>query len=207
MEGQKFKVLMGTDPSEVEQWRSERRKRFPTAAAVAQREQSHQKYLEQGGIDKRSKKRKVDKISPSESASVEPSNPLSQLAQYGSDEEQPATIDLTENVDASSKKKKKKVCSYFIKGKCRHGDRCRFLHERASDSEPTDNTTVTKKEKGEKVEKKGGLHLPKPLVGGKDGSLYRKLIEELVHDDESLILQCFRYFVQENFFQPADTSS
>jgi hypothetical protein len=48
VEGEKFKVLMGTNSDEVEQWRLERRKKFPTAKNI-ELKQGQKKILQDAG--------------------------------------------------------------------------------------------------------------------------------------------------------------
>ena len=50
VEGQRFRVLLGTDPREVEQWRAERRKRWPSAANVARRDADDRSRCERGAL-------------------------------------------------------------------------------------------------------------------------------------------------------------
>ena len=49
VEGQQFTVLMGTSPQEVEQWRQDRRKRFPTAANAQSKEDQLAELQQAGG--------------------------------------------------------------------------------------------------------------------------------------------------------------
>ena len=61
VEGQKFRVLLGTCPDEVKQWREDRRKRFPTAATVDQKQQQQKRMRDAGGVSAvpEGKKKKV----------------------------------------------------------------------------------------------------------------------------------------------------
>jgi len=53
VEGQKFKVLLGTSPDEVEQWRAERKKRFPTEKRTQQLETELSKNQAAGGLSRK----------------------------------------------------------------------------------------------------------------------------------------------------------
>ena len=53
--------------------------------------------------------------------------------------------------------------------------------------------------------KKGGLQIPPPLAGGERGTLLRKLLESEIVAEESVVLQCLRYIVQNNFFCNKET--
>jgi len=48
IEGQKFTVLLGTDPDEVNRWREARRKNYPTVAVVSKKEETHQRLVNAG---------------------------------------------------------------------------------------------------------------------------------------------------------------
>lgn len=48
--------------------------------------------------------------------------------------------------------------------------------------------------------KKGELFLPAPLSGGRRGTLLKKLLEDEIQSEENIILQSFRYLVENNFF-------
>ena len=50
VEGQKFRVLMGTSPDEVQQWRADRRKQFPTTANVHAKAEHRDELRAAGGI-------------------------------------------------------------------------------------------------------------------------------------------------------------
>jgi hypothetical protein len=52
VEGMEFKVLMGTDPAEVEEWRNQRRRKFPTEANIKQQEKDRTDLLSAGGLER-----------------------------------------------------------------------------------------------------------------------------------------------------------
>ena len=51
-----FKVLCGTSPEEVREWREERKRLFPSAATVKAKEEERQKLIEAGGVDEQAPK-------------------------------------------------------------------------------------------------------------------------------------------------------
>jgi hypothetical protein len=53
----------------------------------------------------------------------------------------------------------------------------------------------------------GGLWLPKPLGGDKRGTLMRKLLGSAIDAEENMVLQCFRFFVDSNFFLPVEAET
>jgi hypothetical protein len=50
VEGQKFEVLIGTSPDEVQQWRADRRKKFPTSATVMAKQYHLDQLQVAGGL-------------------------------------------------------------------------------------------------------------------------------------------------------------
>jgi hypothetical protein len=54
VEGMEFKVLMGTDPAEVEEWRNQRRRKFPTEANLKQQERDRAALITAGGLERNS---------------------------------------------------------------------------------------------------------------------------------------------------------
>lgn len=50
VEGQKFRVLLGTSPEEVAQWRADRKRKFPSAATAASKEEALAELKNAGGI-------------------------------------------------------------------------------------------------------------------------------------------------------------
>ena len=50
VEGTSFRVLLGTSPEEVEQWRAARRKKFPSAANVTTKQEDMARLDEAGGV-------------------------------------------------------------------------------------------------------------------------------------------------------------
>jgi hypothetical protein len=74
-------------------------------------------------------------------------------------------------------KKKRKICSFFQKGRCKKGEDCAFTHE-LLDTFPAELLPIKK--------------VPKTLL--------EKLNESDVRNDRNTILQCIRYIVKNNFF-------
>jgi len=51
IDGQKFTVLVGTSQEEVEQWREERKLRFPTKENIEKKLKEKEKLIETGGLE------------------------------------------------------------------------------------------------------------------------------------------------------------
>ncbi|KAI8988840.1 hypothetical protein BDB01DRAFT_833878 [Pilobolus umbonatus] len=77
----------------------------------------------------------------------------------------------------TNKPRPKKLCIYFKKGHCRNGEMCHFSHEK-----------------------------PKPRVKGpppkkKNRNLLFKLLEKEIQQEKSVILQCIRYIVDNDYLE------
>ena len=199
IEGQKFCVLMGTDVKEVEQWREERRKKFPTAIKQMLRDEVKDQLLEAGGILPQSDKnlgkrtkiindknpRKKNKPPDSKSDEVIPKFPAGEGRQNDDD---------NINTEESSSHPVGKICNYYLKGKCRRGNSCTYLHDSNLKKESSLDTT------GEKKPNSNKLIVPKPLAGGERGTLLKKLLEDEIMAEDNVVLQCLRYFVKNEYF-------
>lgn len=51
VEGKKFRVLLGASPEEIEQWRSERKKKYPTLATIATKKIKLENFVKAGGFE------------------------------------------------------------------------------------------------------------------------------------------------------------
>jgi len=111
---------------------------------------------------------------------------------YGDDDEE---IDGGEPVVADKGNKgKKKACWYYLQGKCKHGDKCTFPH-------PEGQQGSTKRQKKEKKDKKGRGNKATVDEGSKNaGHLLSRLLAKEIHEERSVVLQCFRLMVQKSFF-------
>ena len=117
--GQKFRVLLGTSPEEVEKWRAERRNRFPTPANVAKKEAQQEELRSAGGVvapqqQQRGKKRVRQGADADGEAGKEGA------AGEGGGDEPPRK---------AATGPRKKPCSFFARGQCNAGDTCSFSHD------------------------------------------------------------------------------
>ena len=136
VEGQKFKVLMGTNPEEVEQWREARRKKFPTTENVKKKSELKLRIEDAGGLGASastaancSSGRTTENCAPTHVSSA---NTLSksfgttiEARNYGRDNAGANSMD-EENKEADIKPK---TCFLFLKSKCRKGDTCKYSHQ------------------------------------------------------------------------------
>lgn len=242
VEGMEFKVLMGTDPAEVEEWRNQRRKKFPTKANIEQKERSRQELLHAGGIEKPSpklpKKRNDLKRPRNEAEATEENDPKrtkeSQLT--SSDATNADTSIAQDDVgekneeaeegeanDASQTMpdiiRKPVLCRLYLAGKCRKGEKCKYSHNagenKSTETQPCSYFVKGKCRRGSRCMFSHSMPLTstsespstsQPLSAHPPASLYRKLVDNEIHQEENLILQCIRYIVQENFFESEPTN-
>jgi hypothetical protein len=124
---------------EVEQWRAERRSRFPSKVNVDRREESIQKLEEMGGVltsDSHKKGRRE--------------RPCKYFQKSGRCNNANCSFSHERVETASAKRSATQLCPYFRSGKCKRGSRCPFSHEAASsaadssDQTPNDLAAVSK---------------------------------------------------------------
>lgn len=156
VEGMKFRVLLGTNPEEIQQWRAERRNKFPTAANIEKKKEGLQRLRDAGGLEptkslsKGSSQRKRDRPSQSSNNSPNKKNradhddiendkhqneSLSSLSMPtdGNEMNTNATtvskIDIDEGDQDGSDRRASIPCKFNYKGKtCSKGDTCPFNH-------------------------------------------------------------------------------
>ena len=207
VEGQKFCVLMGTDTKEVEQWRNERRKKFPTAIKQILRDGMKDQVLEAGGIlpasdsnlGKRAKithennqRKKNNKVYGSKLDDMAPQKALIIDGRLDVNDKVEVVVD-PDDINGHSPIK---TCSYFVKGKCRRGSKCIYLH----DSSLKTAVSLDDNDRDIRPKSNNKLIVPKPLVGGERGTLLKKLLEDDIMAEDNIILQCLRYFVKNDYF-------
>lgn len=103
------------DPEELERWKAERRKRFPTRSNLANPETEPTKQPEPPKVKEGQEGvAAIDTTNGGESEEGELSSEDGQQDNSG--------------FDAPASPKTKRNCKYFAAGKCRNGDSCQFLH-------------------------------------------------------------------------------
>ena len=225
VEGQKkkFKVLVGTSPEEVEQWREERRKRFPSAANKQAKQAELEKVRSLGGVEATpnggGKGKGKDKGSSSDIGGKQESGggdvgSAHQEHNHGSVPETTSESAIGTGSSAGAASVggggpvKTTLCQYFTRGRCKHGEDCRYVHDKAAQSSYAEQRRKRQKMSASELEqlermehaKKGKLFLPRPLAGGERGTLLKRLLQDDISSEENIILQCFRYITASNFF-------
>lgn len=222
VEGQKkkFKVLVGTSPEEVEQWREERRKRFPSAANMQAKREDLEKVRSFGGVESSASGGARGKSGVKKSGKQENvDGGAGGAASEGFEEQKERDIDdKTATKDGSESgtgtarggaQVKTTLCQYFSRGRCKHGEECRYIHDKGAQASYAEERKKRQRMNASELEqlerkqhaKKGKLFLPKPLAGGDRGTLLKRLLQDDISSEENIILQCFRYFTTSNFFE------
>ncbi|KAI9284484.1 hypothetical protein BC943DRAFT_381133 [Umbelopsis sp. AD052] len=207
-------------PEALKKWIEERKRNWPSEKNVAQKQKEMEERAARGDPGARNGKRKaggmVDKNAKRAHVEGEPDtqhtkqalpiNPLSSLAGYGSDSDNQNSDndimdpekDAVSSKDPNSvgvialpsanerprKEKTKRLCRNFQRGKCIKGDSCPFLHEKRP---KTPRNTVPEQ--------------PVEIFRTRSG-LLEKLLEKDIKAEKSILLQCLRYIVQNDFFDP-----
>jgi hypothetical protein len=222
VEGQKFKVLMGTNEKEVEEWRAERRKRFPTANKAQLCGEVDALISSAGGVPQ-SRARKAS--SSSSSGAANQSNTLD----GGETKERKSRVCFlflrsrcTKGADCEYLHEKgapRPSCKNFSIGRCKYGDKCMYLHESGGaalgpdkEADPTaesscrESASSRKRDSSclaapNKTNKKCQLQLPVPLgASGSTSSLLRRLLQRQGLEEENLLLQAL-HFIAETMLQ------
>jgi len=203
VEGLKFKVLMGTDPDEVAEWRTQRRKKFPTQQLCEEKQAREQQLLQEGGLASAKERNEVTDVACQRKRSIsdvevlrEENEGLECKKPKLGDDQAPETS--TRSVacthsggtsDASCRNSSvpatqvdRTTCATFKrKGRCKFGSKCRFKHSMVTPGVPD-------------VQKATGKISREGLT-----SLYGKMVKYDIEREDNLILQCFRYFIQNDF--------
>lgn len=132
----KYRVLLGVSPEEIEKWRNDRRKNFPTAENALKKQEQQDELRKAGGLVlEKGKKRKRDdgdsskKKGPagSERGAAEATG-TTDVNEIIINDEEGAEGEGDEGKERDSKPRKK-PCVFFVKGSCKQGDQCTYSHD------------------------------------------------------------------------------
>ncbi len=183
VEGQKFRVLVGADPEEVQKWREMRRKKFPSAQNVAVKSERKSVMNERGGVVEK------DKLATGltkRGSSIDDCTNKIKIRKTDDQSIHSAERSLDGAVSTFETTKRRK------NGKEKSSDK---PADRGS-GQPVGQSTRARSGRNE-----GVLHLPKPLDGGERGTLLRNLLADEISSEENIVLQCLRYLVEAEFLQ------
>lgn len=235
---QKFKICVGNHPEDVKKWIAERRKRFPRAGgcdatnstsmnvcladAAARGKRDREKPFVSANVE--SKKQCVDGAGGGALSSLlagyDSSSSEGEVVEHRPNNEEKAARQsdhTTENTPAklnTSSEGPTRACVFFKRGKCRHGDSCKFLHT-ASDA-PGDTNQGKRKTQSEhdkarraydcELQALGLLSTGQSHRNGQNKhvnntSLLNKLLQRDKERERHLTLQLLRHIVDNDFFQ------
>ncbi|CAO3670731.1 unnamed protein product [Rhizopus stolonifer] len=168
-------------PEKLEAWIIERKKNWPTPKNIERRAREEAEQMARGELPLKRKPKIQQNERPNKRQTV---NPIESVKKEEDDDDvMDPERDAISSKDPSSMGKillpedrPQKKCAYFMKGRCHKGDSCIFLHEKST--KPNKKT---------------------PSIKKKPGLLF-KLLEKEMLQEKSVILQCFRYIVDNNFF-------
>jgi hypothetical protein len=243
---QKFKICVGNHPDDIKKWIEERRKRFPRSTTTKNISGSGE-CTNNDIMTKRSREddtqdegRKEQKKQCKEAAGEKVASLSNLLAGYGSssslsdNESAVAKVEqVGEDVNiettlksapaeggASEQSQPMRICKYYQRDKCRHGESCKFLHSEKSSSLAKSDDQRQKKRHSQSARDKArndyerelqvlGLANPSHVSrhnnsGGKtitNSSLLLKLLQRDKERERRLSLQLLRYIVDCDYFQ------
>ena len=138
----KYRVLLGVSPVEIEKWRMDRRKNFPTTENTLKKMEQKEELRKAGGlVIEKGKKRKRNEVEQNKKSTNDNSN--SNNTESGNKEDESGVVDMVngeknndndENAEGENKgdkefKLRKKPCVFFVKGMCKQGDLCTYSHD------------------------------------------------------------------------------
>ena len=138
VEGRKFRVLLGSDEKEIEQWRAERRKQFPTLANIARKDNFRDKVSKAGGVvPKLGKGVKKLEGDQGQCEDVKSDTQVENKNDYGNEQQDKGTNGEEANdgeVSTLSRPSKsdgirRRPCKYYAQGRCKNGDDCSHSHD------------------------------------------------------------------------------
>ena len=133
----KYRVLLGVSPEEIEKWRMDRRKNFPTAENTQKKNEMRDELRIAGGLVlEKGKKRKREPAvhNKKENCKVEgvEGGDNTGGADDGVDTVEGGVEDDDEDKDKDKDKDntlRKRPCVFFVKGSCKQGDQCTYSHD------------------------------------------------------------------------------
>jgi hypothetical protein len=246
---QKFKICVGNHPDDIQKWIAERKKNFPRTSSLQKKgiNSSNSDGRQHETTTKRSREEAEEGCSnPKQQRKETGENTASLsnlLAGYGSsssmsdDETTPkneksgdhANVEPTAPAKQTSEQpsmdtdtsqsRPKNICKYYQRGKCHHGDSCKFLHSDQALSANGNDQRKRKRQAQSDRDKARNDHEQELQVlglanpshrsrynnsGGKtitNTSLLHKLLQRDKERERRLTLQLLRYIVDCDYFQ------
>ncbi|GAQ88045.1 Zinc finger domain containing protein [Klebsormidium nitens] len=167
---------------DVRKWREERRKHYPTEGNVQKKAEEAAARRARGeleDLDGAARRARLREILQQQRA----------LGVVGSETEAAAMLDggKRQAVEGPGGRPERGVCFFFLKGHCRKGRRCQFLHQRTPRGERGPGGPGNDRRRQNQVAKRAP-------------TLLEKLLAPEIRKDKSHLLQSFRFMVNNNFF-------
>ena len=154
----KYRVLLGVSPIEIEKWRMDRRKNFPTSENTQKKLEQKEELRKAGGlVIEKGKKRKRNDAEEGQGKNQKNANDFSgtlDINQINNIVDENGTIvgvknnENNESIEGENKddkedkedkeedgeenkdfKLRKKPCVFFVRGTCKQGDSCTYSHD------------------------------------------------------------------------------
>jgi Nuclear fragile X mental retardation-interacting protein 1 (NUFIP1)/Zinc finger domain/Zinc finger C-x8-C-x5-C-x3-H type (and similar) len=137
----KYRVLLGVSPEEIEKWRMDRRKNFPTAENTLKKKEQRDELRKAGGLVLDiGKKRKREPVVHSKKENIKAEGTDGGEASHQGDSTGGVDDAFVEGAgegegegDTEDKEKdnklRKRPCVFFVKGSCKQGDQCTYSHD------------------------------------------------------------------------------
>lgn len=228
---QKFKICVGNHPDDIKKWIEERRKRFPRSTTTkninGSSELTNNEIMTKRSREDDTQDEGKEQKKQCKKATASLSN---LLAGYGSSsslsDDESAVVKVEQvgedaNIEiASEQSQPMRICKYYQRGKCRHGESCKFLHSEKSSLLTKNNDQRQKKRQSQSARDKARndyerelqvLGLANPSHGSRhnssrgttitNSSLLLKLLQRDKERERRLSLQLLRYIVDCDYFQ------
>lgn len=188
-------VKIGETPEEIEKWREARRRNYPTKANIAKKAANRVAAEARGAVP-----------------AVEDTGRMRKRKREEHGEQTSKRVHFSEEQSCSAGNKAMRLCRFHMRGKCHHGDACKYRHDATKEEieQWERDTAAAKKEKAASKKKRkaksGALGKGSRNVSSSP-SLLQKLLAKEVRSERGLLLQCARFFVENNFLMgdpPAD---
>ncbi|KAJ3203322.1 nuclear fragile X mental retardation protein interacting protein 1 [Dinochytrium kinnereticum] len=123
------------DPEEIARWIAERKRNYPTDANIAKRKAEEEDRADIGMLpNERNKKKRKAKAPPTPSGDPVNGKGLVDTYHTSTDDSDVDSEDAPEpeptKPPAARNGRPKSVCRFFARGKCRQGNKCKFLHQK-----------------------------------------------------------------------------
>jgi len=160
-----FRICVGNHPDDIKLWIEERKKNFPTRKKHQDRLLKDQQQ-KQGNKDGEKKENCVI---------------ASLVSGYSSSSE--SDKDAPKTPSSPKPQIKTRLCAYYKRGKCIHGNNCKYIHD---DTATTTNNPQAKQKNNNTNNKKQ-----------QKSSLLQKLVQSEIQREQYLTLQCLQFLMDE----------